>query len=102
MPERQTLHIFHDGSYWFFGYTEDRTGGNLPRNLLPQDVPARSWVFYSTIEVLPGEEPRAGMDVDDVQFEIRQHGFCVKENVIGCRYCQHDQGHSRHYVWRPV
>jgi hypothetical protein len=77
MAERQTLHIFCDGiGGTTFSYTEDRTGVNLPK------LTARKWVFHSTIEVMPGEEPRAGMDINDIQAEIRKHGVCVKENVV--------------------
>ena len=77
MAERQTLHIFRDGICGTtFGYTGVRTGGNLPT------LRAREWQFHSTIEVMPGEEPRTGTDIDDIQAEMRKHGVCVKENVI--------------------
>jgi hypothetical protein len=77
MVERQTLHIFRDGNSGPFGYTEDSTGGNLPTL-----TPGRTWAFHSTIEVTPGEGPRAGMDIEDIQAEIKKHGVCVKEKVI--------------------
>jgi hypothetical protein len=77
MHQRQTLHIFHDGNFRIFGFTPNRTGGNLPK------VPYyQAWKFHATIEVMPIEPPRAGVDVDDIQAEIELHGFCLKENIV--------------------
>jgi hypothetical protein len=88
MAERQTLHVFHDGNFRLYGFTEDRSGGNLPTQLAPQ-----GWKLLNTIEIHPGEGPRAGMDVEDIQAEIRKHGFCVKKDAISVRHFQVPAGH---------
>jgi hypothetical protein len=77
MIEKQTIYAFQSGGTAYYGYTPDPTGANLPT------VPAGKWEKHGLpIQVEPGEGPRAGMDVENVQAEIRRVGYCVKEGVV--------------------
>lgn len=83
MAEPQTLHIFRDGQSDRFGFTEDRTGANVPTQLALQ-----GWKLLDTIRIVPGEGARAGMNIEDIQAEIRARGYCVKKNVISIQFRQ--------------
>ncbi len=78
MIEEQTIHLFHEGAnYHRVAFTLDQSGANLP---------AGQWTpFPEPMRVSPGEGPRVGVNVEDVQAEISKHGICVKEGVATVR-----------------
>jgi hypothetical protein len=75
MIEDQTIYMFHEGATFYrVAYTLDATGANLPDG---------SWTpFPEPMRVSRGEGPRAGVNVEEVQAEIRKHGICVNEGVV--------------------
>ena len=60
------IHIF-DNRTSTFGFTRDKTGGNLP-------MQETNWKYSKTIDVTT-EEPRIALDVDAMLRSIEEKGY---------------------------
>lgn len=76
MNRAASIYIFRQGIRRY-GYTLDKSGANLTSNF-----PSAPWEAMSAITSEPGEAPRAGPSMTDVQAGIARDGYYVVDGAV--------------------
>ena len=74
MPHEQTLYIFRQGQTGLCCFSATPS-----KKKLPPSSDDQGWTFVRTIHLKPDEKPRTGFDANEVQVEIAQKGFAIRE-----------------------
>lgn len=70
MAEQNPIHVFQCVGGAAYGFTSDRSGGNLPEAECPD-----GWEFLKTLESEPFDLPRVAADPERVRIHIARKGY---------------------------
>jgi hypothetical protein len=78
MPTQPTIHVFQCGHGSPYGFTNDRSGSNLPKAECRE-----GWVFFKTFETESVDLPRIAVDIEQVHHDIAKTGYSVVPWPVG-------------------